>query len=108
MTGKCVCSNPGLPDLPGAERDDAANRIVGRDANGDSIPGNDLDSEASHPAAQLCENFVSGVALHSIQSAGVDRHDGPLHIYQVVFAQQLILSRFQQSVCHAAPHGATV
>jgi hypothetical protein len=78
--------------LPCAEGDDAAHRIVGRDTDGDSIPGNYLDTKAAHPAAQLRQHFVPGITLHSIQPAGVDRDDGALHIYQIVFAQQIILS----------------
>ena len=92
MTGKCVCSNPGLPDLPGAERDDAANRIVGRDAHGHAVTGDDLDAEPPHAPAQLGEDFVACIALHAVQPAGVNRHHRSLHVNQIVFAQQLILS----------------
>ena len=35
---------------------------------------------------------MTGVTLHAIESAGVDCDHGSLHIYQIVFAQQLILS----------------
>jgi hypothetical protein len=85
--------------LPGAEGDDAANRIVRRDADGDSISGNYLDAEAAHPAAQLREHFVARIALHSIQPTRMDRHHRPLHIYQIVFAQQLILSPIRSNQC---------
>lgn len=42
-----------LNELSGSKRDDAADRVVWGYTNGDPISGNDLDSEASHPAAQL-------------------------------------------------------
>jgi hypothetical protein len=35
---------------------------------------------------------MTGVALHAIEPAGVDRNHRSLHINQIVFAQQLILS----------------
>ena len=70
-----------------AEGDDAANWIVGRDANRHAITGDDLDAEAPHAAAQLREHFVAGVALHSVKPAGMYGHDRPLHINQIVLAQ---------------------
>jgi hypothetical protein len=78
--------------LSGAERDDAPDRIVGGDANRDAVTWNDLDTEAAHPPAQLREHFVTGITLDAIQPAGMHRHYGSLHVYQIVFAQQLILS----------------
>ena len=79
--------------LSGAEGDDAADGIVRRHADGDAVTGNDFDSKAAHPAAQLCKNFVARIALNSVQPAGMHRDDRSLHINQIVFAQQLILSR---------------
>ena len=70
-----------------AEGDDAADRVVGRHADGDAITGNDFDAEAPHPAAQLREHFMSGIALHAIQAARVDGHHRSLHVDQIVFAQ---------------------
>ena len=46
-------------ELASAEGNDAANRIVGGDANGHSIPGNHFDAKAAHPAAQLGQDLVS-------------------------------------------------
>ena len=66
--------------LSGAERDDAANRIVRRNADSDAISGHDFDTEAAHPAAQLRENLMAGVALDAIQPARMDSDDGALHI----------------------------
>jgi hypothetical protein len=80
-------------ELPCAEGDDAADWIVRRDADRHAVARDDLDSETPHAAAQLGEYFVPRVALHAVQPAGMDRDDGSLHIYQIVFAQQLILSR---------------
>ena len=62
------------------ECDDAAHRIVGRDANRYAVTGNNLDAEAPHPAAQLSEHLMAGIALHAIQTTGVHRHYGSLHI----------------------------
>src|SRR5579863_3857802 len=46
------------------EGNDASNRVVRRDADGDAVPGNNLNAEAAHAAAELSEHFVSGVTLH--------------------------------------------
>lgn len=72
-----------------AERDDASDGIVRRNADGHAIPGYHLDPEAAHPAAQLCEYLVALVALDTIEPSAVDRHDRPLHINQIVLAQML-------------------
>jgi len=63
-----------------AERDDAADRIVGRDANRYAVTGDDLDAETPHPAAQLSEHFVAGIALDAIQTSRVHRYYSSLHI----------------------------
>ena len=63
-----------------AERDDAAHRIVGRDANRYAVTGDDLDAEAPHPAAQLSEHLMAGIALHAIQTTRVHSNYGSLHI----------------------------
>jgi hypothetical protein len=73
--------------LSGSERNDPADRIVRRDSNGDSVTRNNLDSEAAHPSAQLCEHFVAGIALHAVQPTRVNRNHGSLHVNQIVFAQ---------------------
>jgi hypothetical protein len=73
--------------LTGSERDDAANGIVRRNANGDAITRHDFDTEPAHPAAQLGEHFMTGVALNSIQPPAVHRYDRPLHVDEIVFAQ---------------------
>ena len=82
-----------------AECDDAPHRIVGRDANRYAVTGNDLDTEAPHPAAQLSEDFMARIALHAIQAAGMHRNNRSLHINEIVFAQQLILSRKSSNEC---------
>ena len=82
-----------------AERDDPSNWIVGRDADRHAITGDNLDAEPAHPAAQLREHFVARIDLHPIQPAGVHRHHGALHVDQIVFAQQLILSRNSSNEC---------
>jgi hypothetical protein len=73
--------------LSGPEGDDAADWVVGGHANRDAITWNNFDPEAAHAAAQLREHFVARITLHAIESAGVDRHYGSLHVDQIVFAQ---------------------
>ena len=90
-----------------AEGDDAPDRVVRRDADGDAVTRDDLDAEAAHPAAELGEHLVSGVALHTVKPAAVNRHDGALHVDEIVLAQTpAILSVSQTSVpqtlCHMA------
>jgi xanthine/CO dehydrogenase XdhC/CoxF family maturation factor len=70
-----------------AERDNAANRVVRGDTDGDAISGNHLDPKAPHAAAQLRQHLVACVALDAIETAGVDGDDCSLHIYEIVFAQ---------------------
>jgi hypothetical protein len=78
--------------LSGAEGNDAADRIVGGHADGHAITRDDLDAEPPHPAAQLREHFMSRITLHAIEAPGMHGDDRSLHVYQIVFAQQLILS----------------
>jgi len=52
--------------LSGSEGDDSADRVVRRYADGDTVSWNDFDSEAPHPAAQLRQHFMPGVALHAV------------------------------------------
>src|SRR5687768_11236210 len=61
------CSSCGCR-LSGAEGDDAADRIVGRDPDGHAVARHDLDAKSPHPAAQLRQHFVSGVALHTVEA----------------------------------------
>ena len=64
-------------------------------------PGNDLDAEAAHSAAELGEHFVAGVALHAVEPAAVNRHHGALHIDEIVLAQLLAFLSFQTNI---VPH----
>src|SRR5262245_8226116 len=73
--------------LPSAERNDAADGIVRRDADGHAISRDDLDAEAAHPAAQLRQYLVARIDLHTVEAAAVDGNHGALDIYQVVLAQ---------------------
>ena len=72
VKGYRFCSNDftggvQVNELPGSERNDAADRIVRGYANGDAIAGNDFDPEAPHPAAQLRQDFMPRVALDAVQ-----------------------------------------
>jgi hypothetical protein len=69
------------------ERNDSADRVIRRDADGHTVARHHLDTEAAHPAAQLRQHFVSCVALDAIQPAGMNGHDRSLHIYEIVLAQ---------------------
>jgi len=73
--------------LAGAERNDAPDRIVRRNANRHAIAWDHLDAEPAHPSAQLREHFVASVALHAVETAAVNRHYGALHVDQIVLAQ---------------------
>jgi hypothetical protein len=86
------------------EGDDAADRVVWRYTDSHAITWNNFDSEAAHTAAQLREDFVSRITLHAIETAGVDGHDGALHVDQIVFTQYLILR--DVGATHASPAGA--
>ena len=87
-----------LSALSGAERDDAADRIVRRYANCDAVAGNDFDSKAAHSAAQLRQHFMARITLHAVQTARVNRNHGSLHVYQIVFAQSgVLLNRREMS-----------
>ena len=77
------------------EGDDASDRIVGRNAHGNPIAGNDLNAEAAHPAAQLGQHFVAGVHLHAIEAAAVHGNHGALDINEIVLTQ--IRSPFKRS-----------
>ena len=70
-----------------AEGDDASNRIVRRDADGDSVTRHDLDAESPHATAELSEHLVAGVALHAVKTSAVHRHDRALHVDKIVLAQ---------------------
>src|SRR5207245_4292131 len=84
-----------------AEGNDAPDRIVRRDADGHAISRNDLDAEAAHSAAELGQHFVAGVALHTIESAAVNRHHRALHVDKIVLAQLLAILSLQSSI---VPH----
>src|SRR5262249_7644636 len=77
--------------LAGPGGDDAATRIVRRDADGHAVTRHDFDAKAAHAAAELREHFVAGVALHAVQPAAVDSHDRALHINEVILAQLLAI-----------------
>jgi hypothetical protein len=53
--------------LSGSERNNSADRIVRGYTYRDAIAGNDFDSEAPHPAAQLRQHFMTGITLNAVQ-----------------------------------------
>jgi hypothetical protein len=46
---------------------------------------------------------MAGVALHAIQAAGMNGHDGALHVDEIVFAQYLVLCL---NIAMSVPQGA--
>ena len=82
-----LCWNSNCLWLAGAERDDAPDRVVRRNADGHSIAGNDLDTEAAHSTTELGQHLVASVTLHPVEPATVHGDDGALHVDQVVLAQ---------------------
>ncbi len=85
--------------LPGAEGDDASHRVVGRYPDRDTVAGDHFYAKPPHAAAQLRQNFVTLVTLHTVQPTAVDSHDGALNINQIVLAQ-LFSVPFNQRLCH--------
>ena len=56
--------------LPGAERDDAADRIVGRDSHGHTIARDHLDVEPAQAAADARQELVTLITLNTEVTAG--------------------------------------
>ena len=76
-----------ITGLTSAKRNDAADRVVRRNPDGDPVSGHDLDAKSPHPAAKLSEHLMSGVALNAIKPSAVHRNHRSLHVDQIVFAQ---------------------
>jgi hypothetical protein len=66
--------------LTRAECDDAADRVVRRNAYGHAITRHNFDTEAAHTSAQLGEHLVPGIALNAIETSAVHCYDGSLHV----------------------------
>ncbi len=66
--------------LTRAEWNDAADRIVGRNAYGHPVTRYNLDTEAPHTPAQLGEYFVPGITLDAIETSAVHCYDRSLHV----------------------------
>ena len=92
-------------ELASAEGNDAADGIVRGNPNGDSVPGDHLDAEAAHAAAQLRENFVARINLDAIKPAAVNCHDRALDINEVVLAQ-ICCPFIAISIAGPRPHAA--
>jgi hypothetical protein len=73
-------------DLSRAKGDEPSKRIVGRDAHGDPIAGNDLDPKTPHAAAQLSQHFVARVAFDPIKASTMDRQHDAVEVNQVISA----------------------
>ena len=89
--------------LARAERDDAPDGIVRRDADGHPIARNNFDTEAAHAAAELGQHFVAGVTLHAVKPAAVHGHDSALHVNQIVLAQLLANPFYEDKHCATYP-----
>ena len=86
--------------LAGAERDDAPDRVVRRNADGHAITRDDFDTEAAHSTTELGQHFMAGVTLHSVKPATVHGDDGALHVNQIILAQLLANPFCRQTLCH--------
>src|SRR5687768_1554391 len=75
--------------LARAERNDAPDGIVRRNANRDPIARNNFNTETAHAAAELGQHFVAGVTLHAVKPSAMHGYDGALHVNQIVLAQLL-------------------
>jgi hypothetical protein len=97
-----------LAGLSGPEGDDAADRVIWRYPDRHAITWNNFDPEAAHTPAQLCEHFVSRVALHAVKAAGMNGHDGALHVDQIVFTQYLVLFAADALRCAKVASGLAI
>jgi len=88
----------GKPKLACAEGDDAADRVVRRDANGNPVARHDFDPKPAHAPAELREHLVARVALHAVEPTAVHRNDGALNINQVVLTQSKSFRRYASIV----------
>jgi hypothetical protein len=78
--GYRLCCDSNCVWLACSEGDDAADRIVRRNADGYAIAWHHLDAESPHAPAQLGEHFVASVTLNPVEPAAVNRHDSALHV----------------------------
>jgi hypothetical protein len=95
-----LCLNSICLWLARAKGDDAPDWIVRRNADGHAISWNHLDAKAAHPAAELGENLVAGIALHAVETAAMNRHHRALHVYEIVLAQPASNPFLRQTLCH--------
>ena len=84
--------------LTRAEGDDAADRVVRRDADGHPVAWHDLDAKSPHPTAELRQYLVARIRLDPVQAAAVHGHYRALNVDQIVLAQPSL--PFKQLVCH--------
>ena len=106
--GSNVVISQSLVELSSAECDDAADRVVRGHAHCDAIARHDLDAEAAHPAAELGEHLVSGVTLHAVETATMNRHDRALHVDEIVLTQTasipfIVLNKHCATKSHQSP-----
>ena len=87
--------------LARAERDDAPDGVVRRNADGHPIARNDFDTKAAHSTAELGQHLVAGVTLHPVQPATVHGDDSALHVNQIILAQLLAVLSIKQTLCHS-------
>src|SRR4029453_1005777 len=81
----------GNSKLTCAEGDDAADRVVRRNADGHPVARHDLDPKSAHAPAELREHFVASIRLPPAQPAAVHCDDCALDIDQIVLTQTFSL-----------------
>jgi hypothetical protein len=95
----------GEAKLTCAEGNDAANRVVRRDAHGNPIARHDFDTEPPHAATELGKYLVAGVALHAVEPTAVYRDDGTLNVNQIVLTQSASFRCYASIVPHTGTMG---
>jgi len=95
----------GKPRLARAEGDDAADRVVGRDAHRNPIARHDFYAEPPHAATELGKYLVAGIALHTVEPTAVHRDDGTLNVDQIVLTQSMSFLDYASIVPHPGGTG---
>ena len=95
-----LCLNSNCLWLACPERYDAPDGIVRRNPDGYAIARNDFYTEAAHSTAELGQDLVSGITLHTVQPATVHGDDSALHVNQIILAQLLANPFCRQTLCH--------
>jgi hypothetical protein len=95
----------GEAKLTCAEGDDAADRVIRRDTDGNPVARNDFDSEPPHAATELGKHLVTGIALHAVEPSAVHRDDGTLNVNEIVLTQSISFPYYASIVPYMSGRG---